>query len=50
MIGGNLKGGVYGNLAQNSSTIKDISSTTTSFGNASYEDSTTTGAFEDRGF
>ncbi|MEK6204990.1 MAG: hypothetical protein N2B02_05085, partial [Amylibacter sp.] len=45
MIGGNLKGGVYGNLAQNSSTIKDISSTTTSFGNASYEDSTTTGAF-----
>ena len=45
MIGGNLKGGIYGNLAQNSSTIHNVLVSGTNRGNAEYHDSTTTGAF-----
>ena len=46
MIGGNLKGGIYGNLAQNSSTITNVTNPTgINGGNAEYHDSSTTGAF-----
>ena len=48
MIGGNLKGGIYGNLAQTSSQIDNVTDPGPggiNRGNARYEDSTTTGAF-----
>ena len=45
MIGGNLKGGIYGNLAQNESIISNVTDGGGNRGNAEYHDSSTTGAF-----